>query len=531
MSKKELELKRAKSPESVGVSSSEILRFFEDMEKNDLEVHSLMVVRNGEVACECYRYPFAADLPHTMYSVSKSWIATAIGLACDEKLITLNTRVADIFPEKMPLETDLYLEKLTVGHLVSMQGGKNPSLLADKSKINWLDYYFNCPWSFEPGKDYLYVNENMYVLAKIINRVTGMTVNEYLKPRLYDPLGIDVPFWEMDADKVEAGGWGLYVTTEDLMKLMLCYHNGGVYQGKQVLPAWWVKEATSVIADNSANKEIDDQGGYGYGFWTNVTCPDSYRCNGMFSQLGIVFKEYDAVVVITSAIPQIQQGCDLIWRHFPAAFIEKDSEKTVEDFAEKIKSYPIDKPKSSFHSSMEKQLVGKTICVNKNLLLNAIGFPVSMLPLAVTYMTTDKAGNVDKIQLAFGDNYMKMRWTEGDEINTICAGTDGVLRSSEMTLGTISYKVFSSAYWESEEVLIVEVRPVTTIAKRILRFEFHGNRVEIIPSSTPSVHKIADFLGCVAYDLIKNENLLKAVPPFLKFVEVAVEPKMHGRLV
>ncbi|NLA76565.1 MAG: serine hydrolase, partial [Clostridiales bacterium] len=156
-------LPRAESPEEVGVSSSELVEFLRDMEENGLEFHSFMVIRHGKVAAVCYREPFNAETPHAMYSVSKTFSGTAIGFAVHEGILSLDTRVIDVFPEYAPKKPCERLAKLTVRHLVTMTSGKNPSLLADKGKIDWIEDYINCPWYGDPG-EYRYVNENIYML-------------------------------------------------------------------------------------------------------------------------------------------------------------------------------------------------------------------------------------------------------------------------------------------------------------------------------------------------------------------------------
>lgn len=216
-----IKIPRAESPEAVGVSSGCIKEFIDDLKANNIEMHSLMVIRDGKVAVECYNHPFSANRPHSCYSVSKSVTSTAIGFAVSEGLISLDTLVVDIFPEYRENKKDSYLNQLNIRHLVSMCSGKNVDILKDKGKIDWLDNFMKSPWYAKPGTDFRYVNENIYVLSAIIHKVTGMCIRDYLQPRLFEPLGIDYPFWETDRNGIEAGGWGIYLKTEDIAKIML----------------------------------------------------------------------------------------------------------------------------------------------------------------------------------------------------------------------------------------------------------------------------------------------------------------------
>ena len=232
-------LPRSASPEEAGVSSVAVAAFMEDMKKSGIENHSFLILRHGKVAAECFFAPFTRDTPHAMYSVSKSFTSTAIGFAVEEGLLSLDAKVIDFFPEYRPAQPDEKLEKMTVSHLLTMTSGKNPSLLLDKTKDRWIKDFFNAPWISEPGEMFLYVSENIYMLCAILVRVTGISVTEFLTPRLYEPLGIPVPYWETDHHGVEVGGWGLMLPVEDFAKFTLCYAQNGVYEGKQVIPARW----------------------------------------------------------------------------------------------------------------------------------------------------------------------------------------------------------------------------------------------------------------------------------------------------
>ena len=246
-------LPRADFPEQVGVSSKAISELLDDFERSGIELHSIMILRHGKVAFETWRDPYAPDIPHTMYSVSKSFASIATGFAIDEGLLTLDTKVIAIFPEYRPQKYDANLEKMTVFHLLTMTAGKDVSVLENKAKVSWLKSFFGARWAFAPGEGWKYISENCYVLCAIIQKLTGMTVREYLAPRLFKPLGIrENPAWETDPNGLEAGGWGLFITTEELAKVIDCMSHSGKYQGKQVIPEFWAREAGKAQADNSS---------------------------------------------------------------------------------------------------------------------------------------------------------------------------------------------------------------------------------------------------------------------------------------
>lgn len=522
-----LSIPRAESPKDVGVSASVVKEFLEDAVKMNYEYHSLMVIRHGKVAIEWYNEPYNKDTPQSVYSVSKSFTSTAIGFAINEGLISLDTKLIDVFPDYPPKKADKRFEKLTVRNLLRMSSGKQPSFLSDKGKVDWIEDYINSPWVFEPGEKFLYINENIFMLSAIINRVTGMNMREYLTPRLFEPLGIDFPFWETDRNGIEAGGWGLYIKTEDIAKLILCYQQKGKYNGVQVIPEEWTVEATKKQIDNEYNRPGTDAScGYGYCFWKNSIDEDSFRSDGMFSQFGIGIPEYDATVVVTSAITD-ETGClDFLFKYFPRAF-----EKTDEE-VEKVENTCVEPLFTSDRSPMENIIKNRYIKFRKKLLLNLTGFQLSVLPMAVTYMLTDKPGNIDMVKFDFDEKECQMKWSEGLETNTIILGLDGHYRYSKITLGNIDFTVCANAFWLDNESLLVTIRPIQTVAKRNLIFEFRPkDKVIMIPSSSPSGAEILNNLGGFFEQMIPNKTILNLFNKIMAYAPKLMEPKHYGKFI
>ena len=362
-------IERAKTPESVGIDSSVILKMTEEMSYRGINVHSLMILRDNKVACEAWSKPLTPEMPHMAYSVSKSFLSTAYGFALDEGKITRETRFVDVFPE-FKNKKDKYLEKLTIHQLLCMTAGKQTAIRGSKSD-DWLKVFVKAKWIFDPGTSWRYVNDNYYIASKMLCKILGESISDYLTPRLFEPLGIDAPFWEHSPDGVEAGGWGLMLKTEDIAKLVLCYQNKGKYNGIQVIPEWWTREATSFISDNSVSeKEPDASAGYGCGFWRCGGMENTYRCEGMFCQYGISFEDYGATLIMTSEHSDLQETLDVIWEYMPKAFIEPDNEKESKEIALKDKSAVITKDRSE----TEKRINGKNYHLRKCRFINFIGF-------------------------------------------------------------------------------------------------------------------------------------------------------------
>lgn len=525
-------LERAAFPEEVGVSSRAIADLIEDLVKSDIEAHSIMILRHGKVAFECWRKPFGPDIPHAMYSVSKSFTSTAIGFAIDEGLLTLDTRVLDIFPEYKPAKRDENLENLRVFHLLTMTAGKDVSLISDRSKDRWVEDFFNARWKFAPGESWRYVNENQYMLCVILNRLTGMSVVDYLTPRLFIPLGIDrKPFWETDGNGIEAGGWGLHITTEELAKVTLCYSQGGQFNGKQVIPAFWAQEAVKKQVSNENNSGKDSTVGYGFCFWRNG-CPDSYRLDGMFSQFGIVFEKYDAAFIITSCEISEQKTRNCIWRHFPEAFFdEKLSPCKKPDYEGKLELPALPNLPASRHSPLETTVSGKIIKIRKNPVPNMIRMPFSMLIKPAIFMSSIKFGNIEEVRFSFSEKECTMCWREGNYKNTVACGLDGVPRRSPIRIGNMKFTASSTACWREDNTLEVWIRPLETIGERRLTFIFDGEEVKILPDSRPAIQRMMQSFQSEINRVTTNPAAMKAAGLILKNGEKIVEPPCHGKLL
>ena len=526
--KEKISLERAKTAESVGVSSKEVQKFIDHCMEANKELHSIMVIRHGKVACEAFREPFGPEYKHMMYSVSKSFTSAAIGFAVEEGYISLETKFADIFPEARGDKPDAYLEKMSVEDLLTMRSGLSVTPMMDKRKDRWFKDILSSSWISEPGTEFLYISENMYLLCCIIHKVTGMSVMKYLEPRLFEPLGIEDPFWETCPSGIEAGGWGMMIKTEDLAKFILCYLNGGKFGGKQVIPEWWARKSVEYHADSwVSSKDLDSVKGYGYCFWRNGGDVKSYRADGMFSQFGIGVEDLDACVITTGGEVYEQGMRDVIWEHFPKAFIEEDEE--AEGVEISIPAYP--KLPAKPRSFMEKWRQDRTIKFIKPPILEMAGYPVSVLPLTAVFMEKDKAGNITDITLVPNGDELVFSWREGDESNSIRVGMDGEYRWDKMTLGQIDYTTCATGCWNTETELEIHIRPIEATAERHLLFKFSDDNVVMKPSSWPEASVMADTLKETVKDVVKQPFLQNALSTALPHIVPIIDLVHVGRVV
>jgi CubicO group peptidase (beta-lactamase class C family) len=299
------------TPERKGISSSAILDFVEAADKQIDTMNSFMLVRHGYVVAEGWWNPYDANTPHVLYSLSKSFTSTAVGLAISEGKLSLDDEVLKFFPEDAPAEPSANLKAMRVRDLLRMATGNQSEAQIRADGVPWTKTFLAHPVPFKPGTHFLYNSAGTYMLSAIVQKVTGMTVLDYLKPRLFEPLGIDSPRWVASPQGITAGAYGLSVRTEDIARFGQLYLQKGKWKGKQLIPSAWVEEATARQTSNGSSPNSDWDQGYGYQFWRSRH--NTYRGDGAFGQYCMVIPEFDAVVAITSGVRDMQSVMNLVW--------------------------------------------------------------------------------------------------------------------------------------------------------------------------------------------------------------------------
>jgi CubicO group peptidase (beta-lactamase class C family) len=293
------------TPEEQGVEPRALLATVDALVANP-ELHSVMVVRHGHVVAEGWAQPFAAERRHQLFSLTKSFTSTAVGLAIGEGLFGLDDRVVDLLPDQAPAVPDERLARLTVRHLLTMTTGHDasPNDQVFRPDGDWVANFLAVPLTHEPGTYFVYNTAASYVLSAIVQRSTGLNVLAYLAPRVLEPLGITRATTPRSPQGIDTGGWGMYVTTEDIARFALRYLDDGVWQGRRRLPEGWVAQATAAQVPNGDPSTGDDWAqGYGFQFWR---CVGGYfRGDGAFGQFCVVVPDSDLVVAITSGTPDM----------------------------------------------------------------------------------------------------------------------------------------------------------------------------------------------------------------------------------
>jgi CubicO group peptidase (beta-lactamase class C family) len=304
------------TPADQGVDPAAILSFLDALEQRpDIEMHSLMMVRYGRVVAEGWWAPYSAGRPQLLYSLSKSFTATAAAFAQAEGLLDLDDTVVSHFAEFAADITDPRSRAVKIRHAASMASGHARETLGEaleRDPNEPIRGFLLTPPDREPGTVFAYNQPCTYALASIIQRNAGMSLTRYLRPRLFDPLGIGPVGWHTFPPGREQGFSGLHARTEDIAKLGLLYLQQGRWEGTQLIPKEWVVEATSVQVSNSENANPDWRQGYGFQFWMSR---HGYRGDGAFGQFCVVLPERDAVIVTTAYALDMQAMLDAMWTH------------------------------------------------------------------------------------------------------------------------------------------------------------------------------------------------------------------------
>ena len=297
------------TPESVGIPSGAILDMLDQLYREGIEMHAFKLLRHGKVCAEGSWAPYAPETQHILFSFSKSFTSTAIGFAVQEGIISLDERLIDIFPEKSPEEPSENLKKCQVRHLLMMGCGHETEIgWADGGDDDWISQFLHHPFVYEPGTHFMYNTAGTNMLCAILKKKTGLDMTEFLKPRLFEPLGMGEIHCVKMPDGVEMGGAGMSVTIEEMARFVQFIANKGSWEGKQLLNPEWFDMATRKQIDNAGagwGGDPDWQAGYCFQFWR--CAPDGvFRGDGAYGQYGVVMTRQDAVLVIHSASMKLQ---------------------------------------------------------------------------------------------------------------------------------------------------------------------------------------------------------------------------------
>lgn len=455
------------TPESLGIHSQGILNFIQDVDKKNIELHSMMVIRHGKCCAAGWWKPYTPEEVHPLYSFSKSLTATAIGFAEQEGLLSLEERLIDIFPDESPAQPSENLQKATIHHLLIMGCGQETEV--DWPSEDWIRDFLHHPFPYEPGTFYKYNTAGTNMLAAVLKRKTGQDVTEFLRPRLLDPLGIqNISCIHMPGrDSVEMGGAGMRLCTEDMAKFAYFLLRRGNWEGKQLLREEWFDRACTKQIETLGDSEnhIKEWGnGYGYQCWMG-SLPGSFRADGAYGQFGLVYPSLDMTVIFTSATEQTQSLIDSLMEHLIPAVTDEpltacETSELLKHTLEQLSLAPCRGDRNPIHEELLQNKIftadDSGICSSMETLIGGAGlFQV-------------ETGALEKMAFSFQNGIMTWKvWENGKEKELIASMNNDFAISH---CDAIRYA--ASACWRNFQVLEMEVRRTSAISGARIRFRF-----------------------------------------------------------
>jgi CubicO group peptidase (beta-lactamase class C family) len=294
------------TPEEQGLDSGSILSMLEEILNEELNIHSVLVIRNGYLVTEIYFPPYTQETIHPTYSITKSVTSAMSGIAIQDGFISsVQQNVLDLFPDIAEEARDENLENLTLEHLLTMSAGFNKGTLPD---------FFSRDASFDavehiltnnrvidkPGETFYYDSGLPHVLSSIIQKTSGLTLEEYAQINLFNPLDITDYIWESDPQGVTNGSSGLGLRPQDMAKLGYLYLHNGLWDGEQVVPTEWVQDSTTMHMETRDLMNTAEDDGYGYYWW--IDSFGGYSAHGYGGQYIFVLPGLDMIVVFTGGL-------------------------------------------------------------------------------------------------------------------------------------------------------------------------------------------------------------------------------------
>ena len=454
------------TPEAQGISSASILRFVEEAEENIHALHSFMLLRHGWVVAEGWWSPYASQIPHILFSLTKSFTSTGVGLAVSEGRLSVDDPVTSFFKDDLPTQLSENLSAMRVRHLLSMSTGhvtdSMESLMQSKDG-NWTKAFLQHPVEFVPGTHFLYDTGASYMLSAIVQKVTGLRLRDYLEPRLFEPLGIQPVSWDLSPQGKNIGGFGLSITTESIARFGQLYLNKGSWRGRQILPQAWIDEATSFQVPNAPNVSPDWEQGYGYQFWRSQH--GAYRGDGACGQFCLVMPDQEVVLAITAGVDDMQGVLNRVWDILLPAMqpapLPADG-VSLKKLEKKLSSLRLPFPLGAHSSSVLPGVSGKLYTIQTNEAgIESIVFDFSK---ETNQFILKGANHEERIPFGYGS------W---------CEGTTWLFDSRPK-------KVAASAAWSSEDTLILTLCLNETPFILTLTNHFEKNRLTVISSMNVS---------------------------------------------
>jgi CubicO group peptidase (beta-lactamase class C family) len=505
------------TPESAGISSRMIREYVEAIKADKTQnMHNLTIIRGGRIVYECGFGGHDGSTPKMTFSACKSITSIAIGMLIDEGKLSLSESAASVFEDRVGIIDKLRMDSITVESLLTMRSGIVFNEAECFASANWVKSFFSSAVQGKPGETFNYNSLNTYILSAIVYKKTGKHLSEYLEERLFAPLGIVNYAWERCPMGIEKGGWGLYMSPEDMGKIGILVMNGGVWEGKRIISEEYLESATTAHA--KVPLEMGDFD-YGYQMWVGKST-DTFLFNGMLGQNVLGFRENGIIIVANAGNGELfQQGnfYGLTLRTFSGAFPARISENKWD--AASLARYSA----SLAFGGGQKRLAGKHGIYEKLDALfaaeyeaddeNAPSFGLMPTILQVTQNNYTKGTKSVSLHLDRENCAVEMTFEEKDETHVLRAG---LLKGekNELSFHGEDFSVCAFARLAENEdgvpVLIVRADFTETPFSRIFKLFFEDDGMTMCTEETPG----AEFIVKTAGDFL-TEAMQSTVVSFI----------------
>jgi CubicO group peptidase (beta-lactamase class C family) len=466
---------RTTSPESQGFDSSRLVEGLLAATESGVPVHSLMAIRDGYLLLDVNFYPYDRSTVHDLASVTKSVMATLIGIAADQGKLNLDDTMLSFFPDRTIANRDERKESITVRHLLSMTSGLACDPESDVDDLNamwasadWVQFSLDRPVVTEPGRQFAYCGPSIHLLSPILQQATGQTALDFAREYLFGPLGIDDVVWLADPQGFTRGWGDLALFPQDAAKLGLLMLQGGRWEGGQVLSEEWVREATTVHTRTNRGER------YGYAWWLPETDDEIQyfaakgrggqfvtvipEMNLVLATTGGGFEEADDVfVILADAIGDLEQ---------PLA-PNPEGEASLRAAVERVGRAPEPAPVPAL-PDRATTISGRTYDLEAN-------------PLGLEWMRLDLDDSAEAT--------LQFQVAGETEARSIPVGLDGVLHRTPLRGG---YLGGAKGEWVEDDTFAIEYNEIARIDRWSMRLAFHDDRLslQLYSNSTPGLFTI-----------------------------------------
>ncbi|MBO5755223.1 MAG: serine hydrolase [Clostridia bacterium] len=324
------------TPERAGISSEKVLRLLKNLESYEMPIHSILMSRGDDIYAESYFAPFHDKFLHRMYSVSKSFVAMAVGAAVTEGLFTLDDVIIEHLPEYKNELSDEFQAACTVRDMLMMKSNIGTSVAWWGNFPGRVDAYYSMKTSKVPGTAFYYDSIGSFLLGCMIEKLTGKPFLTYLKEKVLYHIGFSKESYTL----TEPGGYtvgdsGVLCTTRDLWLFARFIMKKGEWNGKQYIDRSFMEEAISLQSFNHFETGIKGWGKCGYGYLIWKTHKDGFSLIGMGDQLAICDMKRDLCFVITADNQAGENASrDLIFNEYYKHFLEEVADEALPENGE-----------------------------------------------------------------------------------------------------------------------------------------------------------------------------------------------------